>query len=116
VFSCDSCFYLIVLLFGKNKTISAPIKRISRDVLLEKTLSAAMGYIKSFLVPICGRGERMDDWGERARHGRSFQRPCWKLRALIGADGRSRQRHCSDTMPPDLLRPKFMGLVVMSKD
>jgi hypothetical protein len=36
----------------KNKTIPAPIKRISRDVLLEKTLSAAMGYSKSFPAPI----------------------------------------------------------------
>jgi len=43
----------------KNKTIPAPIKRISRSVLLVKTVSAAMGYIKSFLAPIRSRGARV---------------------------------------------------------
>jgi hypothetical protein len=41
----------------KNKTISAPIKRISRDVLLERTISAAMGYIKSFSCQMVGTTE-----------------------------------------------------------
>jgi len=43
----------------KNKTIPAPTQRISRDVLLEKTLSAAMGYSKSFPAPIRSRGARV---------------------------------------------------------
>jgi hypothetical protein len=45
----------------------------------------------------------LDDWGERARHGRSFQRPRWKHRGTValrnvfdgGVEHDSRGRLCS---------------------